>query len=267
MSVFDDAVALKEQPDGGWLGRTSDAYANMVGPYGGITAAVMLNAAMSHGERAGEPLALTVNFAAPVADGAYRVHARIVRNNRSTQHWSLELVQETGVVATGTSVFALRRDTWSAAEVEMPSGLPRPEELPRAPVQGRPPWVLRYDMRFVSGGLSAFDGRAQPDARTCLWIRDDPPRALDFISLAAICDNFYPRIFLRRHKRSLAGTVSMTTYFHADRAMLAGQADRFVLGVARALSYRKGFFDQSAEIWSDAGQLLASTHQIVYFRD
>lgn len=266
MSVFDDAVSLTEQPDGSWLGRTSAAYANMVGPFGGITAAAMLNAVMSHRERAGDPLALTVNFAAPVADGAYQVHSRIARNNRSTQHWSTELLQGGAVVATGTCVLALRRETWSALEAAMPADLPRPESLPRAPADGRPPWVHRYDMRFVRGGLPALDEREQPDSGTCLWIRDEPPRPLDFLSLAAICDNFFPRIYVRRRRRSPVGTVSMTTYFHADGAMLAAQGDRFVLGVARALSYRNGFFDQSAEIWSDASQLLASTHQVVYFR-
>jgi acyl-CoA thioesterase len=267
MTVFDDAVTLQRQPDGSWLGHTSPKYANMVGPFGGITAAALLNAAVSHGECAGEPVALTVNFAAPVADGAFCVRARIARNNRSTQHWSLELVQEEGVVATGTSVFALRRETWSAPEAAMPANLPRPDELRRTPLDGRPPWVHRYDMRFVRGVLPAFDESEQPDSISCLWIRDDPPRPLDFLSLAAISDNFFPRVYVRRRKRSPVGTVSMTTYFHADGAMLAEQADRFVLGTARALNFRNGFFDQSAEIWSDAGQLLASTHQIVYFRD
>jgi acyl-CoA thioesterase len=267
MTVFDDAVSLTEQPDGSWLGRTSAAYANMVGPFGGITAAAMLNAVMSHRERAGEPVALTVNFAAPVAEGAYQIHARNARSNRSTQHWILELLQEGGVVATGTSVLALRRDTWSAPEAAMPANPPRPESLPRAPLEGRPPWVHRYDMRFVSGGLPALDGREQPNSGSCLWIRDDPPRPLDFLSLAAICDNFLPRIYVRRRRRTPVGTVSMTAYFHADGPMLAAQADRFVLGVARALSFRNGFFDQSAEVWSDAGELLASTHQIVYFRE
>jgi acyl-CoA thioesterase len=40
-----------------------------------------------------------------------------------------------------------------------------------------------------------------------------------------------------------------------------------VLGSARALAYRNGYFDQSAEIWGDDGQLLASSHQMVYFRE
>ncbi len=179
----------------------------------------------------------------------------------------LELVQGGDVVATATSVFALRRETWSAPEATMPSGLPRPENLPRMPLHGRPQWVHRYDMRFIRGGLPAFDEEQQPDSESCLWVRDEPPRPLDFLSLAAICDNFYPRLFIRRRRRSPVGTVSLTTYFHADRAMLEAQADRFVLGVAKALTFRNGFFDQTAEIWSDAGQLLASTHQIVYYRD
>lgn len=267
MSAFDDAVTLKAQADGSWLGHTSPAYANMVGPFGGITAAVMLNAVMSEPGRAGEPLALTVNFAAPVAEGAYHVRARLLRNNRTTQHWSIELVQRGGIVATGSAISGFRRKTWSAAEAAMPGDLPRPESLHRMPLDGRPPWVQRYDMRFVAGGLPAFDGQEQPHSSSCLWIRDDPPRPLDFLALAAICDNFFPRIYLRRRKRSSAGTISLTTYFHGDRGMIADQADRFVLGVARALNFRDGFFDQSAEVWSDAGGLLAATHQLVYFRD
>jgi secreted PhoX family phosphatase len=68
---FDQAIALELQPDGHWLGHTSPAYANMVGPYGGITAAQMLNAVLLHPNRLGDPLALTVNYAAGVADGLY----------------------------------------------------------------------------------------------------------------------------------------------------------------------------------------------------
>jgi acyl-CoA thioesterase len=105
------------------------------------------------------------------------------------------------------------------------------------------------------------------DSYSCLWVRDDPPRPMDFPSLAAVCDSFFPRIFLRRRRLIPAGTVSLTTYFHADMAMLAAQADNYALGVARALTFRNGFFDQSAQIWSFSGELLASSSQIVYFRD
>jgi acyl-CoA thioesterase len=132
---------------------------------------------------------------------------------------------------------------------------------------GRPPWCARYDMRFVEGGLAAFDNHEQTDSSTRLWIRDDPPRELCFASLAAIADNFMPRIFVRRHRPVPVGTVSITTYFHADAALLAEQADRYVLGTARGLNFRNGYFDQSADVWSDSGELLATSHQVVYYRE
>ncbi len=49
--------------------------------------------------------------------------------------------------------------------------------------------------------------------------------------------------------------------------MLRAQGDRHVLGTARALNFRNGYFDQSAEVWSDDWQLLASSHQLVYYRE
>ena len=180
----------------------------------------------------------------------------------------MHLTQQGVAAVTATAVFAQRRDTWSARELMAPQDMPSAATLARAPVAGFPTWVQRYDMRFAEGELPrSFDGKEQPHSNSRLWIRDEPPRALDFVSLAAICDSFFPRIYIRRRVRTPIGTVSVTSFFHADSAMLAEQSDRHVLGNARALNYRNGYFDQSAEIWGDKGQLLASTHQIVYYRE
>ena len=64
-----------------------------------------------------------------------------------------------------------------------------------------------------------------------------------------------------------AGTVSITTYFHVGQAELAATGTGFVLGQARAQEFRNGFFDQTAQLWNQAGRLLVSTHQIVYFKE
>jgi acyl-CoA thioesterase len=264
---FDDAIALNLQHDGRFSGATSPAYANMVGPFGGVTGATLLNAVLQHPARLGEPIALTINFASALEDGGFEIEARPVRTNRSTQHWIVELLQNGEIAATATAVCALRRETWSAPEAQAPADLPPADSLPRGDLSGRPAWVRRYDMRFASGGMpEAFDGQEQADSRTSVWLRDEPPRPLDFASLAAICDSFFPRIFLRRRLLAPIGTVTLTTYFHADAGLLAAQGERAVLGCARALNFRNGYFDQSAEVWSDAGQLLASTHQMVYYK-
>ncbi|MFC1720075.1 acyl-CoA thioesterase [Pseudomonadota bacterium] len=266
MHPFDEAIKLTPAGKDRFRGATSPAYANMVGPFGGITNALLLHAAMLHTERLGEPIALTVNFAGPVADGDFEIEARPLRTNRSTQHWSINLVQGEIIQAVATAVFAQRREGWSATEAKAPTGLPEPGVLPKISLERTPAWIARYDMRFVDGGLSALDDSEQSESLSRLWVRDEPTRPLTFTSLAAICDCFFPRVFLRLGRLVPAGTVSMTTYFHTDQALLNAQGDRYVLGSARGLNFRNGYFDQSAEIWNDDGQFLASSHQVVYFR-
>ena len=267
MHPLDEAIDLKPIVPGEFAGATHPAYANMVGPFGGTTAAQLLQAAWRHPERLGEPVALTVNFAAPVAEGEIRFVARAARTNRSTQHWVIEARQADATVATATAVFALRRETWSAVEASMPQGVPSADMLVRMPVQGLMPWPQRYDMRFVEGPFPEFDEKEQTHSRSCLWVRDEPERPMDFASLAAMSDSFFPRIYVRRRRRVPIGTVTLTTYFHADSALLAEVGTRHVLGVAKALNFRHGYFDQTGELWSPEGHLLASTHQLVYFKD
>jgi hypothetical protein len=98
-------------------------------------------------------------------------------------------------------------------------------------------------------------------------VRDVPERPLDFPALASICDVFFPRVMIRRQRWSPIGTVTLTSYFHADSQTLGRVGSRHLLGVARAQAYRDGFFDQSAEVWSPEGELLATSHQMVYFKD
>ncbi len=267
---FDSSLELADAGDGTLTGATSPAYANMVGPFGGDTAAVLLRAAQIHPERIGEPVALTVNFAGPVADGDFTVEARPVRTNRSTQHWAIELRQGGAVATTATAVFAVRRPTWEGTEARMPEA-PAPDDVP---VRGMPPfveWAKNYELRWVEGGIPEMPGPDAPptpsdDSTTTMWVRDSPPRPLDFCSLTAICDSFYPRVFLRRGAPVPAGTVTLTVYFHADGEALARQGSDPVLGTASSKAFGKGYFDQVAEVWGGDGTLLATSHQLVYFK-
>ena len=272
--AFDNAIALERLTDaaGTYTGHTSPRYWNMVGPYGGITAAVVLNAVMQHPALLGEPISLTVNYAGALAAGAFQASAQPVRTNRSTQHWCITLTQTdadgaTQMTTTATVVTAARRETWSASDSALPE-VPAPETLPvmQAPA-GSVAWIDSFEMRGIQGGIPLqWDGRESADSLTRLWLRDQPPRPLDFMSLASLADLFYPRIWLRRALRTPAGTVSMTVYFHANSAQLAATGTGYLLGQAQGQAYRNGFFDQTGQLWNRQGQLLASTHQIVYFK-
>lgn len=262
---FDRALQLDRAGAGLVRGATEPQWANMVGPFGGITAAALLRAVESHPDRIGDPLALTVNYAAPIADGSFDIALRAARTNRSNQHWVLELRQGDEVKTTATAVFGRHRDTWADIEARPPKTA-APEDLPRSPFIESIIWAKRYDMRFTEGPIPE-EGVHSESSTTTLWARDVEARPLDFAALAAVSDIFYPRVFLRRGGFIPAGTISLTTYFHADAAQVDAVGGDFVLGSAHANGFSRGYFDQSAHLWSRDGVLLTSSHQLVYFKD
>lgn len=264
---LDAAIELMAQPDGTLLGRTSPAYWNMAGPFGGITATLLLRAALGHEKRIGEPVAQTVNFCAPIAEGEFVVTVREVRSGRSVQHLYVELRQGETIAANATIVCAVRADTWNHHSGAMPAA-PKAADVPL--LTGKPPlaWLARYDFRYIDGLPNFGTAHAEPQsARSLLWVGDNPARPLDHLSLAALCDVFIIRIYQVRGLRVPAGTVSMTSYFHASAAEMAAQGARPVLAKADSLRFGGNFFDQQGEIWSDDGRLLASTTQVVWFRE
>lgn len=265
---FDTALTL-EVTEGRVRGRTTPDYANMVGPFGGVTAATFVRAIAAHPDCLGVPVSLTVNYVAPIADGPFDIDLRVVRTNRTNQHWIAELSQssETGpaVKTTATAVFGIRRSTWSDTEVEPPAAS-APEHGSLQDMSSFVVWTRNYEMRFVEGAMPGDGADESPESTSTLWVRDQPPRALDFPALTALCDVFYPRVFLRRGQFGPAGTISFTVYFHAAADDLARQGDDFLLATARAQRFSGGFFDQSAQLWGREGTLLATSHQIVYFK-
>jgi acyl-CoA thioesterase len=264
--LFDDATQVTAG-DSRWQGKTSEDYWAFVGPFGGATAATILRALIDHPQRSGDPLSLTVNFCAPIAQGAFDLDVRLVKANRSTQHWCVEMTQGGGEVATlATAVFAERRPSWSYPQAPFPASKPYEQTLPYAKIAA--PWVKQYDFRFVEGEPSwgSTPSSAPPNSFTKLWIGDRVPRKIDALSLMSMSDAFFGRIFHAKRELVPFGTVSLTTYFHADAADLAAEDITRVLAVADAKIFHKSYGDQNGELWSPSGRLLATTTQIAYFK-
>ncbi|UTD27397.1 acyl-CoA thioesterase II [Bradyrhizobium sp. WD16] len=255
--------------DGHWRGHTSPDYWAFIGPFGGATAATLLRAVLDHPDRIGDPLALTVNYCAPIAEGQFQIAIRAAKTNRSTQHWTMELCQQDGeALATATAVFAVRRPTWNHAVARIPHA-PAPQTLARFENKlSRSSWIDRYDMRFV-GGNPAFGATPQSEpqpADTLLWLRDAEPRRLDYLSLVSMSDAFFGRVFHILGVLVPFGTVTLTTYFHGGAQDMVAEND-WVLGRAGASVFRNGFGDQSVELWAPDGRLLTTSIQATYYRD
>ena len=80
------------------------------------------------------------------------------------------------------------------------------------------PWVKQYDFRFVEGEpkYGGTSSSAPPETYSKLWIGDSVPRRIDSLSLLAISDSFFARIFHAKRDFVPFGTVSLTTYFHVS---------------------------------------------------
>lgn len=261
---FDAAVRLEATGNGRYIGHTSKLYWNFVGPFGGITAATALNSLLQREDRLGDPLSLTVNFMAPIKEGEFFLDTKVLRSNRSTQHWSVQLGQEGEAepALAALAVFAVRRETWALREASPPQAPPPQDCKPFAP-RLQIIWPKMYETRYARGRF----GVENPDSVTHCWLQDNPPRALDFPSLTAICDAFFPRIFLRRPQMAPIATVSLNIYFHVDAAELANEGDGPVLCVAKAQVFNKGYYDQEGQVWGRDGKLLATTQQVAWYKE
>jgi acyl-CoA thioesterase len=266
--LFDEATRVTAG-DSRWTGHTSDDYWAFVGPFGGITAATLLRAIIEHPQCLGDPLSLTVNFCAPIAKGPFDLDVRLIKANRSTQHWSVELTEDGGEAAAfATAVFAVRRSSWSHQPAKIPETTPfgQTRSYPKSNLAMS--WVRQYDFRFAQGE-PAFDGApyAEPaSAFSKMWIGDIKPRRIDAPSLMSMSDAFFGRIFHVRGELVPFGTVSITTYFHVDAEDLAAENITHLLAIADARTFHKSYGDQNGELWSPSGRLLATTQQIAYFK-
>ena len=130
-------------------------------------------------------------------------------------------------------------------------------------------WTGQYEMRFVKG---APDWQARGDdeirsAHSQLWMRDVPERPLDYVSLASMSDAFVIRAFLARGKFVPTGTITLTTFFHGNEEAMQAQGTHPLLCTADAHLFADGFADQIAHLWGKDGRLLATSTQIVWYKE
>lgn len=268
MHPFDRAVALSTSADGRLCGETIPEFGNFTGQFGGITAATLLRATLDQAGADGQPVSLTVNYTAAVRPGPFEISVRAIRLGRTLQHWGLDMVQEETVAATALVALGKRRESWTHAPLRPPVA-PPPHTFSALDTNDWTGWTKQYEFRFIEGDMAHLRGQppleSPGSARSLLWLRHANPRPLDLPGLACMSDAFFVRMIQVRNTFPAMGTVSLTTHFHADAEILAAQGDKAVLCAVDSRVFRTHFHDQSADLWSEDGNLLASSHQMVWY--
>lgn len=263
---LDHATALEPLAKGRWRGATTPEYMNMVGPFGGVTLACLLNAVLKDSRRTDGPVAISANFCTGTKPGAFEIEVTLERSGKYLQHWSLRQMQGDTVCSTATVVTGRRTETFSHQSTPMPEA-PAPEDVPAPP----PPPVLnflkQYEFRMIEGLPRIESPFPEPQSgRTLCWMRDATPRPLDWLSLAALSDGFPLRLLSVRGGIAPMGTVSLSTYFLCTEDELTTQGTAPILGEADAGRFHAHFWDQRAGFWGLDGRMLASAAQMAWFK-
>jgi len=265
MHALDASLDLQPVPEtaGRFACRTSERYRNAIGPFGGWTAALLLQSVLRMPEVRGAPLALDALFMGAIDDGDLDVRVFALRQNRSVGFWRSEVWQGGRICAHAQVTTSTARRSVVLQDAHFPK-VPPPAAVPlydnpRTPV----PWVDQYVFRPVSGLI--FSRAETMDSQ--VWIRDAEPRPLDAVSLTAICDTPFPSPWIRLAAQLPVSTVAYSVYFRATAREYAEAGSGFCLLDTRASLARAGYFDQFTTVWSESGGLLAQTQQMLWLAD
>ncbi|NWH08858.1 MAG: thioesterase family protein [Alphaproteobacteria bacterium] len=259
---LDRSMTFSWQDAGRFLSETSPLYANSFGPYGGWIAGFLAKAMLAQ-EPQGTLQAFTVNFLGSCEDGPLKGSVNLLRRNRTNEFWTADFSDKSNPVAHAIATFGIRRPTLRIGDIAPPAPAPDPSEAtPRPIVAGMPAFFQRYDARLFD--FKIF--QVNPTADTRMWIRDSDRRPLDIVSLICHADAPIPRIFVKTDRPTPIATMTMTVYVAASPEEIAAVGDDYILIDSNCRFGRDGFFDQVSRLWTQNGQLLATTEQLVWYK-
>jgi acyl-CoA thioesterase len=256
---FDRDTAVTSLGDGRFGARIDRGWWVLSGPHGGYLAAIALRA-MQEGlaDSARAPRSLHVRYLKAPVEGAAEVRTRVVRAGRSLTVMEAELWQGEAELVRASATFSGAFSEIAFQDAPMPVALPR-SECP--PIVKAIPVNSRYDMWRAIGD----EFRQGERAVTGGWIRLEEPRLPDALLLAALWDAWPPAAFARAMDARFRGavpTVEVSVYFRESFPVAGLAADDHLLLRVETLKAQDGIADESGEIWSPGGRLLAQSRQL-----
>ena len=261
---FSEAMEMEEQEVGRLLAHFDRSWWVVNGPNGGVIAALMVRAAQHclTGDRCVRTI--TTHFVSAPKEGPVSIEVTVERQGKIAGFASLRMVQEDRLIA--TSLVAV------AAVDQVPHqweqrNFPKLPSLDNCWLMKPPPPLVplhsRWDRRWGLGVPGVPDTSTIPGGYEAGgWIRLSEPEPYDEALLAAMSDAWVPAIMAHTDLAVHAPTLELTVQFRTDPRELDMTSDTYCAAVFRQLSGREGFIDETGEIWSPDGQLLALSRQL-----
>lgn len=255
---LDQDTELRPLADGDFGGRILESWWTPRGPLGGYVMAILMRGVLlvvDDVER--QPRSLTVHFLRPPQSGPVVVRPRVEREGRSLTTVTARLEQEGELLA--LAVAALSRP-WPGPlfdDAPMPEVEPPGERAATQPPPGTPNPTFRTQLtmqrRFGQLPFSQADR-----SETGGWLGLLEERPVDALTVLILADAWYPAPWPRLEALAPAPTIEMTVHFRAPLPL----PDSLLLGRFDSRLVRDGFFDESGELWSPDGTLVAQSRQL-----
>jgi len=257
---FERAVALERLAPGRYAAAIDPGFNGPVAPNGGVLAAVMIRAAEAE-LRPDRPPArsISAHFLSAPAQGAVELHVTVLRAGRRVSFVDVRMLQHERLVAQATVIVSRAREaTWTSASAGPPPAPPAEQVAPvdGSQIPGRPPIFDRLEMRPVFGPGFLVGGEEALVGGWLAFADDDAP--LDAARLCALCDAWWPALFSAHATLVGVPTLALTVHLRSTSPAVHGP----VLARFETLTAREGHAEESGQLWSADGRLLAESRQL-----
>ncbi|WP_334163922.1 thioesterase family protein [Phenylobacterium sp.] len=267
MSVTEaDLFPLTAAGPGRWTTHAGLEWRNPNGPlWGGYPIGLCLRVMAAEPEATGEPLSITLTYVAALVAGEIEIRTRRLRQGGSIGVWEVDLrpagADQVSVQAIVT--MAKRPATPPFAFAKMPDA-PDPESLPSpmSPGGARHFGAQAFERRTAE----SFPIRPAASSYSTAWVR---PRLgpWDKALLGMLTDNSPPRAFYAFGHTVMTTTLSLTVYLHATAEEVGAAGRDYLLVEYEGRVGGGGASDERSSYWRRDGKLLATSEQLVWYRE
>lgn len=271
----DTAVTRLKVAPGWYTADLCEAW-NFRTPSGGTLMTVAMRAMQEElADPALRPVSANTHFCSPVPAGPLEIRVEILRHGAAAAQVRAQL-SSTTMPGPGLEVSATYGRERAGVDFidTAPPPVPRPEET--SPIEQlvglnapeRPPFFANFDTRLALGQpWWTADWKPGP-ARIARWFRYEVPQRLsdgrfDPLAIPPIADTMPPALIQKLGPNRMpffAPSLDLTVHFLEDTT------SQWLLVNVHARRARAGYATAAAEIWDDAGRLVAVAMQMMMLR-
>ena len=226
--------------------------------YGGLNAALCVQAAQRAFGPAGELRTVEIAFVAPVA-GRVRYEPVVLRRGRSVTFVGVDCLGDAGLASRAILAFGAGRENAvrSAAEPAVP--VPAPDDCPPLPVaDGLPTFLAQMEVRFAAGSMPFSAG----EPAFAMWVRHrDASGVAPATALVAVADTLPPAALAQVDLSEPHPASSIT--WTIDLAPPAPDPEGWYLLETRSEQTADGYSLQLMRGFAPDGRLVAAGRQTV----